>query len=74
VDGALPLDELLFENIPLRDMIKSLNVEKKWLFTNAGKKVKLPFPLVLALAVDGMNSYDSHSQLVITIDSSMRFE
>ncbi|KAF9364348.1 hypothetical protein BGX34_001778 [Mortierella sp. NVP85] len=38
VDGALPLDELLFENIPLRDMIESLNVEKKWLFTNAGKK------------------------------------
>lgn len=38
VDGALPLEELLSENIPLRDMIKSMDVEKKWLFTNAGKK------------------------------------
>ncbi|KAF8952502.1 hypothetical protein BGZ52_005827 [Haplosporangium bisporale] len=38
VDGALPLEEILHENIPLRDMIKSMNIEKKWLFTNAGKE------------------------------------
>ncbi|KAG0342335.1 hypothetical protein BG000_005395 [Podila horticola] len=38
VDGALPLEEILQENIPLRDMIKSMNIEKKWLFTNAGKE------------------------------------
>ncbi|KAG0095070.1 hypothetical protein BGZ93_006377 [Podila epicladia] len=38
VDGALPLEEILHENIPLRDMIKSMNMEKKWLFTNAGKE------------------------------------
>ncbi|KAG0039802.1 hypothetical protein BGZ82_006655 [Podila clonocystis] len=38
VDGALPLEEILQKNIPLRDMIKSLNIEKKWLFTNAGKE------------------------------------
>ncbi|KAG0362748.1 hypothetical protein BG005_004370 [Podila minutissima] len=38
VDGALPLEEILHENIPLRDMIKSMNIEKKWLYTNAGKE------------------------------------
>ncbi|KAF9336153.1 hypothetical protein BG006_009564 [Podila minutissima] len=38
VDGALPLEEILQENIPLRDMIKSMNIEKKWLYTNAGKQ------------------------------------
>lgn len=47
VDGALPLEELLHENIPLRDMIKSMKVEKKWLFTNAGKKVKLLFSILI---------------------------
>lgn len=39
VDGALPLEEILSENPPLREMIKSMKIEKKWLFTNAGKAV-----------------------------------
>lgn len=47
VDGALPLEEILHENIPLRDMIKSMNIEKKWLFTNAGKEVCYILRLVL---------------------------
>ncbi|KAF9413788.1 hypothetical protein BGZ94_000609 [Podila epigama] len=38
VDGALPLEVILCENIPLREMIQSMNIGKKWLFTNAGKK------------------------------------
>ncbi|KAF9199692.1 hypothetical protein BGZ49_010164 [Haplosporangium sp. Z 27] len=37
VDGALPLETLLEENLPLRRMIQSMNVGKKWLFTNAGE-------------------------------------
>ncbi|KAG0339796.1 hypothetical protein BG000_001325 [Podila horticola] len=37
VDGALPLEVILSENIPLREMILSMDVGKKWLFTNAGK-------------------------------------
>ncbi|KAG0219343.1 hypothetical protein BGX31_011343 [Mortierella sp. GBA43] len=37
VDGAVPLEQMLEVNVPLRDMIKSMEVEKKWLFTNAGK-------------------------------------
>lgn len=39
VDGALPLEVILSENIPLREMILSMDVGKKWLFTNAGKTV-----------------------------------
>ncbi|KAF8970758.1 hypothetical protein BGZ46_010389, partial [Entomortierella lignicola] len=37
VDGALPLETLLEENLPLRRMIQSMDVGKKWLFTNAGE-------------------------------------
>ncbi|KAF9385905.1 hypothetical protein CPB97_004306 [Podila verticillata] len=37
VDGALPLEVILSENVPLREMILSMNVGKTWLFTNAGK-------------------------------------
>ncbi|KAG0196683.1 hypothetical protein BGX28_009858, partial [Mortierella sp. GBA30] len=37
VDGALPLENILKENPPLQNMIKSMNVGKKWLFTNAGE-------------------------------------
>lgn len=40
VDGALPLEVILSENVPLREMILSMNVGKTWLFTNAGKTVK----------------------------------
>lgn len=39
VDGALPLEVILSENVPLRQMILSMNLGKKWLFTNAGKTV-----------------------------------
>ncbi|KAG0235285.1 hypothetical protein BGW42_005452 [Actinomortierella wolfii] len=37
VDGSLPLETILQDDPELRNMIKTLNVEKKWLFTNAGK-------------------------------------
>ncbi|KAF9993907.1 hypothetical protein BGZ79_001364 [Entomortierella chlamydospora] len=37
VDGALPLETLLNENQALRSMIHSMEVGKKWLFTNAGE-------------------------------------
>ncbi|KAF9955938.1 hypothetical protein BGZ72_003255 [Mortierella alpina] len=37
VDGALPLENILQQNIPLREMIQTMNVGKKWLFTNAGE-------------------------------------
>ncbi|KAI1309523.1 hypothetical protein EDD11_004072 [Mortierella claussenii] len=38
VDGDLPLETILQKNQPLRDMIQSMSVGKKWLFTNAGEK------------------------------------
>ncbi|KAI7818606.1 HAD-like domain-containing protein [Gamsiella multidivaricata] len=37
VDGGLPLENILKPKPPLRDMIRSMKVGKKWLFTNAGK-------------------------------------
>ncbi|KAF9988966.1 hypothetical protein BGZ75_007991 [Mortierella antarctica] len=37
VDGALPLENILQQNVPLRQMIQAMNVGKKWLFTNAGE-------------------------------------
>ncbi|KAF9114592.1 hypothetical protein BGX27_010348 [Mortierella sp. AM989] len=37
VDGGLPLESLLTRNPSLRSMIHSMNVGKKWLFTNAGE-------------------------------------
>ncbi|KAF9347115.1 hypothetical protein BGX26_001386 [Mortierella sp. AD094] len=37
VDGALPLETLLKENQALRSMIHSMDIGKKWLFTNAGE-------------------------------------
>ncbi|KAF9896619.1 hypothetical protein BX616_007097 [Lobosporangium transversale] len=37
VDGDLPLENILTENHLLREMIQSMNVGKKWLFTNAGE-------------------------------------
>ncbi|KAI7820543.1 HAD-like domain-containing protein, partial [Gamsiella multidivaricata] len=60
VDGALPLEDLLHENIPLRDMIKSLNIEKKWLFTNAGKNHALRVIKCLGLegCFDGLTYCD----------------
>ncbi|KAF9584010.1 hypothetical protein BGW38_007869 [Lunasporangiospora selenospora] len=56
VDLALPLEDILHENIPLREMIKSLKVEKKWLFTNAGKEHALRVVKILGLEglFDGM--------------------
>ncbi|KAI1319770.1 hypothetical protein EDD11_003155 [Mortierella claussenii] len=60
VDGALPLEELLHENIPLRNMINSLKIEKKWLFTNAGKNHALRVIKVLGLegCFDGLTYCD----------------
>ncbi|KAF9428240.1 hypothetical protein BGZ94_002997 [Podila epigama] len=60
VDGALPLEDILQENIPLRDMIKSMNIEKKWLFTNAGKNHALRVVKVLGLEglFDGLTYCD----------------
>ncbi|KAF9963814.1 hypothetical protein BGZ65_010878 [Modicella reniformis] len=60
VDGSLPLEELLHENIPLRDMIKSMKIEKKWLFTNAGKKHALRVIKCLGLegCFDGLTYCD----------------
>ncbi|KAG0053308.1 hypothetical protein BGZ83_001347 [Gryganskiella cystojenkinii] len=37
VDGALPLETILKEDPALRDMIQSMTIGKKWLFTNAGE-------------------------------------
>ncbi|KAG0310572.1 hypothetical protein BGZ99_000297 [Dissophora globulifera] len=37
VDGALPLERVLRKDPALREMILSMNVGKKWLFTNAGE-------------------------------------
>ncbi|KAF9945700.1 hypothetical protein BGZ70_003665 [Mortierella alpina] len=37
VDGALPLENILQQNVPLREMIQAMKVDKKWLFTNAGE-------------------------------------
>ncbi|KAG0297429.1 hypothetical protein BGZ98_000605 [Dissophora globulifera] len=37
VDGALPLERVLKKDPALREMILSMNVGKKWLFTNAGE-------------------------------------
>ncbi|CAO3570634.1 unnamed protein product [Mortierella alpina] len=37
VDGALPLENILQHNVPLREMIQAMKVGKKWLFTNAGE-------------------------------------
>ncbi|GJJ79254.1 hypothetical protein EMPS_11614 [Entomortierella parvispora] len=37
VDGALPLEIILKEDPALRSMIQSMNIGKKWLFTNAGE-------------------------------------
>ncbi|KAF9292022.1 hypothetical protein BGZ68_000590 [Mortierella alpina] len=60
VDGSLPLEEILQENIPLREMIKSMNIEKKWLFTNAGKNHALRVVKVLGLEglFDGLTYCD----------------
>ncbi|KAF9906943.1 hypothetical protein BX616_000563 [Lobosporangium transversale] len=60
VDGALPLQDILKENIPLRNMIKSLNIEKKWLFTNAGKNHALRVIKILGLegCFDGLTYCD----------------
>ncbi|KAF9981475.1 hypothetical protein BGZ75_007257 [Mortierella antarctica] len=60
VDGSLPLEEVLQENIPLREMIKSMNIEKKWLFTNAGKNHALRVIKVLGLEglFDGLTYCD----------------
>ncbi|KAG9326558.1 hypothetical protein KVV02_001485 [Mortierella alpina] len=60
VDGSLPLEEILQENIPLREMIKSMNIEKKWLFTNAGKNHALRVIKVLGLEglFDGLTYCD----------------
>ncbi|KAF9925690.1 hypothetical protein FBU30_004582, partial [Linnemannia zychae] len=37
VDGGLPLEKLIAPNPELRDMMDSMKVGKKWLFTNAGE-------------------------------------
>ncbi|KAG0327908.1 hypothetical protein BGZ99_006580 [Dissophora globulifera] len=60
VDGSLPLEEILSENKALRDMIISMNVEKKWLFTNAGKKHALRVIKCLGLegCFDGLTFCD----------------
>ncbi|KAG0377134.1 hypothetical protein BGX24_006668 [Mortierella sp. AD032] len=60
VDGALPLEDILSENPPLREMIKSLKIEKKWLFTNAGKHHALRVIKILGLEglFDGMTYCD----------------
>ncbi|KAF9937539.1 hypothetical protein BGZ67_001107 [Mortierella alpina] len=60
VDGSLPLEKILQENIPLREMIKSMNIEKKWLFTNAGKNHALRVIKVLGLEglFDGLTYCD----------------
>ncbi|KAG0248810.1 hypothetical protein BG011_009881 [Mortierella polycephala] len=60
VDGALPLEDILQENIPLREMIKSMKIEKKWLFTNAGKNHALRVIKVLGLEglFDGLTYCD----------------
>ncbi|KAF8921649.1 hypothetical protein BGZ58_004075, partial [Dissophora ornata] len=60
VDGSLPLDDILKENIPLRDMINSMNIEKKWLFTNAGKNHALRVVKCLGLegCFDGLTYCD----------------
>ncbi|KAF9357518.1 hypothetical protein BGX26_003588 [Mortierella sp. AD094] len=60
VDDALPLEELLHENKPLREMLLSLNIEKKWLFTNAGKKHALRVVKCLGLegCFDGLTYCD----------------
>ncbi|KAG0196725.1 hypothetical protein BGX28_009805 [Mortierella sp. GBA30] len=60
VDGSLPLEEILQENIPLREMIKSMKIEKKWLFTNAGKNHALRVIKVLGLEglFDGLTYCD----------------
>ncbi|KAF9993852.1 hypothetical protein BGZ80_011669 [Entomortierella chlamydospora] len=60
VDDALPLEDLLQENKPLREMLLSLNVEKKWLFTNAGKKHALRVVKCLGLegCFDGLTYCD----------------
>ncbi|KAF9104015.1 hypothetical protein BGX27_010274 [Mortierella sp. AM989] len=60
VDDALPLEELLYENKALREMILSLKIEKKWLFTNAGKKHALRVIKCLGLegCFDGLTYCD----------------
>ncbi|KAK3835854.1 MAG: pyrimidine 5'-nucleotidase [Linnemannia elongata] len=60
VDGALPLEDILSENPPLREMIKSMKIEKKWLFTNAGKAHALRVIKVLGLEglFDGLTYCD----------------
>ncbi|KAF9205559.1 hypothetical protein BGZ49_003856 [Haplosporangium sp. Z 27] len=60
VDDALPLEDILSENKPLREMLLSLNIEKKWLFTNAGKKHALRVIKCLGLegCFDGLTYCD----------------
>ncbi|KAF9972299.1 hypothetical protein BGZ73_004598 [Actinomortierella ambigua] len=52
VDGSLPLETVLQDDPELRNMIKSLNVEKKWLFTNAGKQHALR--VIKCLGLEGL--------------------
>ncbi|KAF8948286.1 hypothetical protein BGZ46_005388, partial [Entomortierella lignicola] len=60
VDDALPLEDILSENKPLREMLLSLDIEKKWLFTNAGKKHALRVIKCLGLegCFDGLTYCD----------------
>ncbi|KAF9164331.1 hypothetical protein DFQ26_001577 [Actinomortierella ambigua] len=52
VDGSLPLESVLHDDPELRNMIKTLNVEKKWLFTNAGKSHALR--VIKCLGLEGL--------------------
>ncbi|KAG0050280.1 hypothetical protein BGZ83_004932 [Gryganskiella cystojenkinii] len=60
VDGSLDLEHILQPNPALREMIRTMKIEKKWLFTNAGKNHALRVIKVLGLEglFDGLTYCD----------------